>query len=192
MLIKLKRDDGFTVIELMISLVVLAIIATFGVPSMADFLKNNKLKAQAYSFSATLNYARSEAIKRKERVVLCRSANPTASSPTCGGTANTWTTGWLIFTDPDDNDVYNSGTDTLLKVGSNIPPNINIRTNSTANNNIELNADGTTNEGGATARMAICDDRGGNYGRQINISPLGRPILKKGTPSVAINCTNPT
>jgi len=189
----MKQICGFTIIELLIAVVVLGLMLTMGVPSMAGFMKNSRVKGQAYEFINTLNYARSEAIKRKERVVLCRSANPTASSPTCGGVANTWTTGWLIFTDPDDNDVYNSGTDILLKVGSNIPPNVNIRTNSTANNNIEFNADGTTNEGGATARVAICDDRGPNYGRQINISAIGRPKLEKGTTSVAISsCTNPS
>lgn len=189
----MKQVNGFTLIELLIAVAVLGLLLTMGVPSMDGFIKNSQVKGQAYEFINTLNYARSEAIKRKERVVLCRSANPTASSPTCGGAANTWTTGWLIFTDPDDNDVYNSGTDILLKVGSNIPPNVNIRTNSTANRNIELNADGTTNEGGATARVAICDDRGPNYGRQINISAIGRPKLEKGTTSAAISsCTNPS
>jgi len=46
-------------------------------------------------------------------------------------------------------------------------------------------------EGGGTARFAICDKRGGDYGRQINVSPVGRPVLEKGTPVSPINCDGP-
>ena len=93
----MKQFCGFTLIELLIAVVVLGLMLTMGVPSMAGFMKNSRVKGQAYEFIHTINFARSEAIKRKERVVLCRSANPTAANPTWVGTATNCYTGGTFF-----------------------------------------------------------------------------------------------
>jgi type IV fimbrial biogenesis protein FimT len=139
----------------------------------------------------TIHYARSEAAKRRTRVVLCRSADPTATPPSCGGLSNTWTTGWLVFASGDGNNTYEAATDALLRVGTPANSGLTVVTNSTSNRNLEINPDGTTNEGGGTARFAICDSRGGAHGRQLNVAPVGRPKLRKGSPSAQINCTSP-
>ena len=159
---------------------------------MGAFIKTNRLQSEGFGLLRMMHLARSEAVKRKTRVVLCRSADPTAGTPTCGGTSYTWTTGWLVFASGDTNNTYQQGTDELLRVGLAKTHGLTVRTNSTSNNNLEFNTDGSTNEGGGTARYAICDSRGGAYGRQINVPPMGRPVLEKGTSSSAINCTSPS
>ena len=52
-----------------------------------------------------------------------------------------------------------------------------MRTNWTWNNNLEFNPDGSTNEGGATAVMALCDDRGTTNGRMIQVAANGVPRM---------------
>jgi len=186
------RVAGITIIELMVSLAVVSILVTTGVPAFSNFIQSNKISESAFNALGTINLARGEAVKRRTRVVLCRSADPAAATPSCGGGANTWTSGWLVFASGDTNNTYDPATDMLLGTGIVHSSNVTVITNSTSNMNLEYNSDGTTNEGGGTARFAICDKRGGAYGRQIDIPPHGRPKFIKGDSAAPINCTSPT
>jgi type IV fimbrial biogenesis protein FimT len=187
-----SRAAGITIVELVVSLAVVSILVTSGVPAFSSFIQTNKISETAFDTLGTINLARAEAVKRRTRVVLCRSAAPTAATPACGGTSNTWTTGWLVFASGDANNTYEAVTDTLLGRGVVDSSNVTVMTNSTSNNNLEYNSDGTTNEGGGTARFAICDKRGGAYGRQIDVPPHGRPKFTRGDSTAPINCTSPT
>ena len=183
---------GISIVELVVSLAIVAILATTGVPAFSSFIQSNRLNESSFDMLATINLARTEAVKRRTRVLLCRSADPTLPTPSCGGSANTWTTGWLVFASGDSNSTYEAGTDTLLGIGLVDSSNVTVITNGTSNNNLEYNSDGTTNEGGGTARFALCDKRGGAQGRQINIPAHGRPKFVKGNSASPINCTSPS
>jgi len=186
------RVVGITIVELVVSLAVVSILVTTGVPAFSNFIQSNKISESAFDALGTINLARAEAVKRRTRVVLCRSADSAAATPACGGAANTWTTGWLVFASGDTNNTYEAATDTLLGRGVVRSSNVTVITNSTSNNNLEYNSDGTTNESGGTARFAICDKRGGAYGRQIDVPPHGRPKFVRGDTTAPINCTSPT
>ena len=183
---------GISIVELVVSLAIVAILATTGVPAFSSFIQSNRLNESSFDMLATINLARTEAVKRRTRVLLCRSADPTLPTPSCGGSANTWTTGWLVFASGDSNSTYEAGTDTLLGIGLVDSSNVTVITNGTSDNNLEYNSDGTTNESGGTARFALCDQRGGAQGRQINIPPHGRPKFVKGSSASPINCTSPS
>lgn len=186
------RVVGITIIELVVSLAVVSILVTTGVPAFSNLIQSNRISESAFNALGTINMARAEAVKRRTRVVLCRSANPAAATPACGGAANTWTSGWLVFASGDTNNTYEAATDTLLGTGIVHSSNVTVIANSTSNNNLEYNSDGTTNESGGTARFAICDKRGGAHGRQVNVPPHGRPKFIKGDSTAPINCTSPT
>ena len=183
---------GITIVEMMVSLAVMSILATTGVPAFSSFIQANRLSNSAFDLFGTIQLARTESVKRRTQVVLCRSANPTLATPSCSGNANTWTTGWLVFASGDANNTYEAATDTLLGIGLVDLRNVTVITNSTSNINLEYNADGTTNLAGGTARFAVCDKRGGAYGRQINVPPHGRPKFIKGDAASPINCTSPS
>ncbi len=86
------RVRGFTLIELMVTVSVIAILAGIGVPAFLDTILAAKLNSYANSFVASTALARSEAIKRNATVTLCASANGTACASSGG-----WQQGWIVL-----------------------------------------------------------------------------------------------
>ena len=96
----MKRSRGFTLIELMITLVLAAIILTLAVPGFQDIIRNNRAATQANELVTALGLARSEAVKRGARVSLC----PSTDQASCTGGAD-WSNGWIVFLDTAANDL---------------------------------------------------------------------------------------
>lgn len=174
-----RKHRGFTIPELVITIGIAAILLSVAVPGVSNTIKENRLAEQVNAVIIDFYYARSEAAKRDVRVIMCRSGNPNSTNPTCGGQANNWSTGYLIFADDGNNtnNTYDAGTDTLLRRGQPADDGIRMRTTDTWNVALEINPDGFLHESGATT-MAICDDRGNDSGRQISIALNGQPRLQ--------------
>lgn len=85
------RQRGMTVVELMIVTVVLAVILLIGVPTFRDASLGSRLAAAANDLLASVQLARSEAIKRNQTVTLCASAD----GATCAGGGG-WEQGWIV------------------------------------------------------------------------------------------------
>jgi type IV fimbrial biogenesis protein FimT len=88
----LKRYKGFTLIELMITVAIAAIVLAYAIPSFTTQMANNRSAALGEDFATAVNYVRSEAVKRRTRVSLCASSNGTS----CTGA---WTDGFIAFVD---------------------------------------------------------------------------------------------
>jgi len=87
----MKKFSGFTLIELMMTITILAVVLVVAVPNIRDMIVNNRLATQANNFIAALTVARSEAIKRRvtTRVQSWDVANDS-------DTAN-WALGWQVI-----------------------------------------------------------------------------------------------
>ena len=105
----MNRQSGFTLPELMVTVVVVAILITVAVPGFRTMVQNNRITTQVNELVTSLNLARSEAIKRSTVVTVCASS----SGANCVGN---WDQGWIIFTDSDNNGVVTGGTDEILRV----------------------------------------------------------------------------
>jgi len=189
----MRHENGFTIIELMITIAIAALLLTLGVPALQDMVRNNRMVSQTNNLVSDIQLARGEAIKRNTQVAMCRS-NDLDTTPTCGGSAQDWTTGWLVFADANGNGTYESAGDTLLRVGYPSGNDATIFSNGTADANVRFAPDGTLNLS-AVARFAVCDGRSNaaSFGRQIDIGLMGRPTLIKGDSSTPISsCTNPS
>jgi len=87
-----RRLRGFTLIELMVTIVLMAILLALAVPSFDGVRLSNRLTSYANALVASSQLARSEAIKRNAPVTVCASANGTTCS-TSGG----WEAGWIVL-----------------------------------------------------------------------------------------------
>lgn len=88
------RLRGFTLIELVVTLAVAAILLTLAAPSMADLLRANRLASANNGLVTALNVARAEALRRGASVTVC----PSANQRSCVGSTD-WATGWVVFED---------------------------------------------------------------------------------------------
>ncbi|KEA64587.1 Type IV fimbrial biogenesis protein FimT [Marinobacterium lacunae] len=83
---------GFTLLELMVALAILAILLAVGVPSFQSFIQRSQLDASREGLESALYLSRSEAVTRATRIVLCRR---NGSGSACAD-ANNWNNGWLV------------------------------------------------------------------------------------------------
>ena len=105
----MNKENGFTLVELMITLLVVTVLLALGVPSFTEFIKNNRLAAQTNDFVIAMQLARNEAVKRGTGTVVCASEDQS----TCSG-SNDWSTGWIIFSDLDQEGDLEEGTGACL------------------------------------------------------------------------------
>ena len=82
-----KMQSGFTLVELMVTLGVLAILVTLATPSFTSVINSNRLSSQANELVADIQLARSEALRRNRTVRLCRSTNGHCKRIICNRTA---------------------------------------------------------------------------------------------------------
>ena len=87
-----KISVGFTLIELVVTLAVVAILTTVGLPALGDYLSNSRLTTQTNDLVAAFNFARGEAITRNQNVYVTMLKTPV-------NTANEWGPGWEIWID---------------------------------------------------------------------------------------------
>ncbi|WP_455375982.1 GspH/FimT family pseudopilin [Kaarinaea lacus] len=181
MKIKSNAVKGFTLIEMMMTLTIAAILLTVAVPSFNAFTKNSKITKQVNLLAASVSMARGEAAKRGARIVMCQSTNPTATTdsppsvPPCDGTSGTWSNGWVVFVDSDNDLVVDAVTDVVGVFQT--EPGVNIKT--TTGTTIAFNPDGSTTSGAQS--FAVCDNRGVNYGKQLDVAGTGRPSMGAAT-----------
>ncbi|WP_197023893.1 GspH/FimT family pseudopilin [Microbulbifer sp. HZ11] len=142
------RQRGLTLIELMITLAVLAVIVAIAVPNFNTMIQNNRSLSLGEELASALNYARSEAVKRSTRVTLCGSTDGSA----CNGA---WTDNWIVVLDTAATD------DAAAPVVANA--NAVLRFWEAPDNNASL----TASQGGATPTF-VRFTRKGTLGRSAN------------------------
>lgn len=94
--------SGFSLIEMAVTLLVIAIIASIAIPSFTAIVNNNRLATAANELVATLQFARMEAVRRNSRVIVCSSSDAQAAVPSC--TSGSWGQ-WIVFADKNADDI---------------------------------------------------------------------------------------
>lgn len=98
-------SKGFTVVELLVALTIVAILAGLGVPSFREFMNEQRLASSMSQLVNDLHFARTEAIKRNSRVLVCARL---ADSSACAASPD-WKTGWMVCYDADSDDQCDTG-----------------------------------------------------------------------------------
>ncbi|MBS0494782.1 MAG: GspH/FimT family pseudopilin [Proteobacteria bacterium] len=106
---------GFTAIELMVVVSILAILAALAAPSFNPLIENWRVRQATEQLQSTLHFARSEAIKRGGKVVIQKIANNTNGCTSASSTAD-WDCGWFVCEDSNDNGACNTTEPVLQRV----------------------------------------------------------------------------
>lgn len=179
-----RSPRGFTLIEVMVVLVVMAVLGTVGIPSMAGIMDSIKLSSASNVFLANLHLARSEAIKRNGRVVLCKSADG-VSCATSGG----WEQGWIVFHDANKNAALDSG-EAVIERAQPLPVSLRLTGNQNVSSYVSFVPTGATQlVGGAfqAGTLTLCRQSAlGGEARQIILNAVGRPRVQKITVSTCV------
>jgi len=169
------KQYGFTLIELIVTLAIAAIITTAAVPSLQNFIQNNRMSTAVHHFVTTLNLARSEAVKRGERVTVCKSDDLINCTVSDG-----WEQGWIVFVDSNGNGTRQAPGEILLRTQNPLPGNIVIDGQTDVENIISYAGTGFAQRIGGAAidagqsTLILCDPRAyGDYARAITISATG-------------------
>jgi type IV fimbrial biogenesis protein FimT len=93
------KQGGFTLLEMMIAIALLAALLSFGIPNFRDFIRNARMAAAANDVLADVNFARSESIKRRVPVTLCKS---NADHDACDDDDDNPFRNWIVFVDDAD------------------------------------------------------------------------------------------
>jgi type IV fimbrial biogenesis protein FimT len=109
---------GFTLIELMTAVLVLAILLGMGIPSYRDMARNNRVTTSANDLVTSLSMARSESLRRSVPVSVCASTDGETCVTANATTTTDWTTGWIAFKDVNSNGTFDAGDEVLQKWGA--------------------------------------------------------------------------
>lgn len=164
-----SRTNGFTILELMITLAVAAIILATATPSIKQFRANNQITTANNSIIAGLNLARFSAVTRSANVLICPSADSVACSD------GSWYEGWIVFAENganNDADGFTPAEADIIRVATHVA---DLKPDSGFTQSVVFESDGTTTVTGAAMVIDLCyhaSSVSDKY-RQITISPFG-------------------
>ena len=164
-----RGKGGFSMIELMVTIAIVAILVAVAFPSFEGSLRSNRLATAANELNGSFSLARSEALRNPQGATLCTSADGT----TCGGT---WNDGWLVGVNLDNNCMAATGTFRPVRF-------VDARE--------RLTFAGTA--AGAASPTRVCFDHRGrvrdNAARNVVITPVGCPAGQPLVRTLALKAT---
>jgi type IV fimbrial biogenesis protein FimT len=162
---KIIGNKGFTLIELMVTTAVVAVLLSAGVPTFSAMIKNNRLVAENHALRAVLSAARSEARAQRTIATVCRSENGRNCS------TGDWGAGYIAFIDLDnDRQLDEADGEQLLQSRVQDTRNVVVRY-SQSSDILQFNSNGNAVDSNGT--FTFCDDRGAAQAHGLIVSAIG-------------------
>lgn len=179
------RAAGATLPELLVTVAIAAALTALAAPALTGMVESQKRLSAVHAFVASLQLARSEAIKRNARAVLCKSADG-ASCSASGG----WEQGWIVFQDRNNNAAFDAGEALVLRRGP-LPAGMRLSGNQPVARYVSYSAIGTPKlTSGAfqagTFTLCAAQGAGGAQARQIILSRTGNARIYPGAAGACV------
>ena len=175
---RMFHSPGFTLIELMLVVAVLAVIVALATPSLETLLHSNRLRIQSSQLMTALNLARSEAISRNSPVSLCPSTLVLSGAPICSGI---YADGWIVFSNRDRDRVVDAGIDDVIRAYEGLPRGYSLTNKSgtlAASELISYLPDGSSRRNRTLMFCASSDPSVPSW--SVVLNNVGRPRLVRG------------
>ena len=192
-----KAQAGFTLYELLITMIIVGVVMSYGMVNLSDFTKNGRMTATANDLHAAFHMARSEAARAKTNITICGSADPMGAGADCDGT---WDQGYIVFIDSDGDLLRAGATETILRRHDVIESGVNLRiANNATYFSYGQSGLGRGNVGlvPAITQVVMCDERGnitaagGNSASRLFVAtPLGRATILRDKTLIGNALTN--
>jgi type IV fimbrial biogenesis protein FimT len=169
-----KQQKGVTLIELMITVSIVAIILAFVGPSIQSILIKNRIVAEINETSSLIQYARHHAIDEQAQVIVCPSKDYSVCS-------TDWNDSKIVFIDNDNNAIRGTTEELLVTIGA--TSKTSLMTNST---NIIKFAE--TGEANLATEILLCHKNGkAEYARSLSLTLQGRVKMSTDSDRNGIN-----
>lgn len=166
-----KQCAGFTLLELMIVIAIMAILASVAAPGMRNYVVNNKRVAIVNDLVSSLHLARFEAVKRSRNVVVCSTADGSA----CSNDVADWENGWIVFVDDNANTAVDAG-ETILDSAPITAGEFNVTGTVSV---IKYTPTGVSVSGN---QINVCSQSGDFHGSHLHVTVSGRVMQKSKSP----------
>ena len=172
---RLAVCSGFTLVEALVALAVLALLLGLAVPGLSGLRERQQLQAQAEDFWNSLMLARAQALLHQQHTTVCAASAPGVCDAAAG-----WQAGWLVFVDGNRNGQREADEPVLQERGR-APVAVRIVGNSTVSHMIGYGAEGRSESltgafQAGTVRVCV---PGQGEGWQVVLNAVGRPRLEK-------------
>lgn len=181
-----KYQNGFTLYEMLITLLIVGVVMSIGLPGLSSFTQSSRISTAANDLHATFQLARSEAARAKTTITICASNNSMIPAATCGGTLED---GLIVFVDLNSDAVRDAG-ESILRALPAVDSSIDIITNGPppGANYFSFAATGlgagSIGVGPAIQTARFCDDNGNfvaaggsSAARVLIVTPIGRAMV---------------
>jgi len=168
----MNRNDGFTLLELIVTLAIAAILLSVGVPNFRGVIMDNRLVSQSNQFVTSVKMARSAAVRFQREATVCASDNFDAAVPDCSASTD-WSNGWIVWVDKD-RDAATDANEIISVFG---PLNSASTLSSATATSLAFDARGFATTAGGD--FTLCDSRTAETGRLIRVNSVGRTNVSR-------------
>ena len=179
-----KTAQGFTLLEALVVMALLGTLLALAAPGLTGVRQKHQMQSQAEQLQSSLMLARSEALRRQQRVTV----SLRGEREDCA-TSGTWAQGWVIFVDGNDN-ALREPEEKVLQVHAALPSFLSLQGNARVDRYVSYGPGGRSqSKSGAfqAGTLTLCGS-GQAVVWQVVINAVGKPRLEKAERSALSNC----
>ncbi|MEM7082512.1 MAG: GspH/FimT family pseudopilin [Pseudomonadota bacterium] len=171
----MKTQRGVTFIELIFAISIAGILISVGIPGFIGSMRNSDMSAAANTFVGAVHAARSESVKARSRVTVCR-GDTSGANPACDNNGDAL----IVFINDANDSSFDNGTDTLIRSTPWLQDDMSV-TAPDLPGYVTFTPQGVTraiNGDAISGTLMLCGPSGNKHARVVTLSPTGRPVVQ--------------